>query len=74
MTLDSRIRFIIMDKLKCLKILRTSIFIFMCAVNLNSCVGVVIGGTVDTALEVAKVPFKVAETAADIVIPGKDDE
>ena len=49
-------------------------FIFMCAVNLNSCVGVVIGGAVDTALEVAKVPFKVAETAAEIVIPDKDDE
>ena len=63
-----------MNKLQYLKILRTRIFIFMCAVNLNSCIGVVIGGAVDTALEVAKVPFKVAETAAEIVIPDKDDE
>ena len=63
-----------MEKLKCLKILHTRIFTFMCVMNLNSCVSVVVGGAVDTALEVAKVPFKVAETAAEIIIPDKDDE
>jgi hypothetical protein len=46
----------------------------MCAANLNSCVGVVVGSVVDSALEVAKVPFKVAETAAEIVIPDKEDD
>jgi hypothetical protein len=63
-----------MKKLKCLKKLGTRIFVFMCAANLNSCVGVVVGSVVDSTLEVAKVPFKVAETAAEIVIPDKEDD
>jgi len=40
---------------------------------LSSCVGIVVGAVVDTTLEVAKVPFKVAGAAVDVIVPDDDD-
>ena len=45
------------------------------ALLLNGCVaGWVIGETVDVAIEVAKVPFKVGAAVVDVAIPDDDDE
>jgi putative flippase GtrA len=40
---------------------------------LTGCLGTVVGSAVDVTLEVAKVPFKVAGAAVDVV-NGDDDE
>lgn len=40
---------------------------------LSGCVGQIVGATVDTAIEVAKVPFKVGGAVVDVV-SGDDDE
>ena len=42
--------------------------------SLSACVGAVVGAAVDTTIEVAKVPFKVAGAAIDLVIPDADDD
>jgi len=44
------------------------------AMALSSCLGTVVGTVVDVTLEVAKVPFKVAGAAIDVVTPDDDDE
>jgi len=54
------------------RIIRHMFCSLICALNLGSCMGFVVGTAVDTTLEVAKVPFKVATTALDIAI--SDDE
>lgn len=41
---------------------------------LTSCVGAVVGAAVDTTIEVAKVPFKVAGAAVDVIVPDGDDD
>ncbi len=41
---------------------------------LSGCVGAVVGAAVDTTIEVAKVPFKVAGAAIDVVTPDKDKD
>lgn len=41
---------------------------------LSSCVGAVIGTAVDATVEVAKVPFKVAGAAVDVIVPDGDDD
>ena len=41
---------------------------------LFSCVGAVVGAVVDTTIEVAKVPLKVAEAAVDLAVPDDDDD
>jgi len=41
---------------------------------LNSCLGTLVGVAVDTTIEVAKVPFKVAGAAIDLALPDDDDE
>ncbi|MFK7863255.1 MAG: NF038104 family lipoprotein [Pseudohongiellaceae bacterium] len=41
---------------------------------LTGCVGAVVGAAVDTTIEVAKVPFKVAGAAVDVIIPDGDDD
>jgi len=38
----------------------------------SACVGTIIGATTDAAIEVAKVPFKVAGAVIDVVTPDKD--
>ena len=35
--------------------------------SLQGCVGTIVGAAVDTTIEVAKVPFKVARAAVDVV-------
>ena len=44
------------------------------AVLLSRCVGTIVGAAVDTTIEVAKVPFKVAGAAIDVVTPDNDDD
>ncbi len=39
-----------------------------------ACVGTVVGTAVDATIEVAKVPFKVAGAAVDVVIPDDDED
>ena len=42
--------------------------------SLSACAGAVVGAAVDTTIEVAKVPFKVAAAAIDLLIPDADRE
>jgi len=48
--------------------------VLLLGLGLGSCVGVVVGAAVDTTIEVAKVPFKVAGAAVDVVVPDDDDD
>ena len=41
---------------------------------MSACVGTVVGAAVDTTIEVAKVPFKVAGAAVDVIVPDGDEE
>jgi hypothetical protein len=41
---------------------------------LGSCVAAVVGAAVDTTIEVAKVPFKVAGAVVDVAVPDGDDD
>ena len=43
----------------------TALPVFM-AIALSGCVGALVGAAVDTTIEVAKVPFKVAGAAVDV--------
>ena len=42
--------------------------------SLSACAGAVVGAAIDTTIEVAKVPFKVAAAAIDLLIPDADRE
>ena len=42
--------------------------------NLSACLGTVVGAAVDVSLEVAKVPFKVAGAAIDVVTDDEDKD
>lgn len=42
--------------------------------SLSGCLGTVVGTAVDVTLEVAKVPFKVAGAAIDVVTDDEEDE
>ncbi len=44
------------------------------SILLTGCVGTIVGAAVDTTIEVAKVPFKVAGAAIDVATPDKDDD
>jgi len=44
----------------------TLLYGILCVV-LQGCVGTIVGAAVDTTIEVAKVPFKVAGAAVDVV-------
>lgn len=48
--------------------------ILLVGLGVNSCVGTVVGAAVDTTIEVAKVPFKVAGAAVDVLVPDDDDD
>jgi len=41
---------------------------------LHACAGTLTGAVVDTAIEVAKVPFKIVGSAVELVIPGDDED
>ena len=52
-----------------------SFCIFMSGIIFSSCiVSTVVGTAVDTTLEVAKVPFKVADAAVELATSEDDDE
>ncbi len=55
------------------KTLRIPLFAALC-LALSSCVGMVVGAAVDTTIEIAKVPFKVAGAVVDIAVPDDDDD
>ena len=55
------------------KIAGSCISLLVC-LSLSACVGAVVGAAVDTTIEVAKVPFKVAGAAIDLLISGADDD
>jgi hypothetical protein len=46
----------------------------MLVFSLQGCVGMIVGAAVDTAIEVAKVPFKVGGAIIDVATGGKDDK
>jgi hypothetical protein len=50
------------------------IVLVLLGLMLSGCLGTVVGTAVDVTLEVAKVPFKVAGAAIDVVTPDDDDE
>jgi len=52
---------------------RSLMLVALCLL-LFSCVGAVVGAVVDTTIEVAKVPFKVAGAAVDLAVPNDDDD
>lgn len=45
----------------------------LCLVT-NACVGTIVGAAVDTTIEVAKVPFKVAGAVVDVATGGDGDD
>lgn len=53
---------------------KTATFLLLAGLSLTSCVATVVGAAVDTTIEVAKVPFKVAGAAVDVVVPDEDEE
>ena len=55
------------------KRLRIPLLAALC-LTLSSCVGMVVGAAVDTTIEIAKVPFKVAGAVVDLAVPDNDDE
>ena len=50
------------------------IFLLLTLLLQQGCVGAVIGTAVDTTVAVAKVPFKVAGAAVDVIIPDDEDD
>jgi hypothetical protein len=62
------------------EMIRTKVFLgakvcgLLLMLSLSSCVGLVVGAVVDTTIEVAKVPFKVAGAAVDVIVPDDDDD
>jgi len=49
--------------------------VFLLLGSLSGCVSTIVGAAVDTTIEVAKVPFKVAGAAVDVVTgDGKKDK
>ena len=53
-------------------LLRT-FFLFALVIGMQSCAGAIMGAGVSTAVEVVKVPFKVAGAAVDLVVPDDED-
>ena len=61
--------------MKNIKSLIYLVCIFLSATLYSSCiVSTVVGTTVDTSLEVAKVPFKVASAAVELATSEEDEE
>ena len=58
-----------------MKLTASAFFVFVFGAILSSCiVSTVVGTAVDTTLEVAKVPFKVADAAVELAISEKEDD
>lgn len=50
------------------------ILVLSCVLVLPGCVGTLVGAAVDTTIEVAKVPFKVAGAAIDLALPDDHED
>lgn len=50
------------------------LLVLFASIVLSACVGTIVGAAVDTTIEIAKVPFKVAGAAIDVATPDKDDD
>ena len=50
------------------------VFICLLTISFSGCVGKLVGTAVDTTIAVAKVPFKVAGAAVDVVAGSDDDD
>ena len=50
------------------------VFIFLLMISFSGCVGKLVGTAVDTTIAVAKVPFKVAGAAVDVVTGSDKDD
>ena len=48
--------------------------LFVTCLSLQGCIGTIIGTTVDAAIEVAKVPFKVGGAIIDVATGDKDEK
>ena len=56
-----------------MKTIRTLFFVSLLSFGLSGCVGTIVGAAVDTTIEVAKIPFKVAGAVVDVAT-GDDDK
>ena len=56
-----------------MKTIRILFFVLLLSFGLSGCVGVIVGAAVDTTIEVAKIPFKVAGAVVDVA-RGDDDK
>ncbi|MEO6022141.1 MAG: hypothetical protein ABIP64_03320 [Burkholderiales bacterium] len=50
-----------------MKQLSRVVIMFMLSLSLSGCLGLIVGSAIDIGLEVAKVPFKVANAAVNVV-------
>lgn len=50
------------------------IFIGLLCMSMSGCIGTIVGAAVDTTIEVAKVPFKVAGAVIDVASGDDDDK
>jgi len=57
-----------------MNMLKRVITLALLGLLLSGCLGAVVGTAVDVTLEVAKVPFKVAGAAIDVVTSDDNDE
>ncbi len=48
-----------------------SVLVFSVCLSISGCVGAIVGAAVDTTIEVAKVPFKVAGAVVDVATPDR---
>ncbi len=55
-----------------MKQLSRVVIMFMLSLSLSGCLGLIVGSAIDIGLEVAKVPFKVAKAAVNVV--SSDDD
>lgn len=56
-----------------MKKIKFTLLLFLCFA-LQGCLGTIVGQTVDVAIEVVKVPFKVGAAVVDVVAGDSDDE
>lgn len=49
-------------------------FLLSLCIGLQACLGAIVGQTVDVAIEVVKVPFKVGAAVIDVVSNDDEDE
>ncbi len=63
-----------MNTNRCSNVRTSRLLIISLLFLLQGCVGAVLGAAVDTTIEVAKVPFKVAGAAVDLATDDDDED